>query len=636
MQAPRSATKPPSPSRNALLRRIVASRRPAVALLGKTGIGKSWLLAAARAEFAEPSFSVRCSDAGVLGLEPFSALLQQLNAANVLDVEWLDLGERADPAVDVRDALATAARRPVVLLIDDLHLAGEASIVTFEYCVDRLQDYPIRWCVAAAPGNARLDATLERMNDAALLAVWHLEPLSSSETHVLLRSLAPLIGDRTAKDLPASGRGLAVALAIADRALDIDTLSRVAGVSKERAARELPALETAGIVRAEHPGYAVNGQTARDACLLMASVSQRRSIHAALAGIEREPMRRAAHLEEAGAKKEAAALYFTIALDALASARFADAIAAGTGLHRVARASSKERAAAEAIEELIRRSGGAAAGNAIVYAGRAALDELLAPLRLDLRIRIESAYYAATIGFVPDRAAEAVALAALLESCRRKNVSGTAALHGILAKLYYGLNAPTHAAEELERGLVELQSEYDPRTGVRLRIDLGLAKAARGESVAALELIEAQIGRAFALGLNDELCSACCAAMYVLSALDRFEEAAYWGDYALAQPGPKSSRWVSILTYNLAGIDLQNGRAELTLGRLAALREGFTRVRSPDAPMTPSSKFYPSRKRIASMPRPLPSAKRASTMHRNGFVSNSATRNRCFPNCAAI
>ena len=97
--------------------------------------------------------------------------------------------------------------------------------------------------------------------------------------------------------------------------------------------------------------------------------------------------------------------------------------------------------------------------------------------------------------------------------------------------------------------------------------------------------IEGQIGRAFSLGFNDELCSACCAAMYVLSTAGRFDEAVYWGDYALAQPGPKSSRWVAILTYNLATIDLQNGRPELALGRLAGLRENLAQMRPGERPM---------------------------------------------------
>ena len=73
--------------------------------------------------------------------------------------------------------------------------------------------------------------------------------------------------------------------------------------------------------------------------------------------------------------------------------------------------------------------------------------------------------------------------------------------------------------------------------------------------------------------------------MYVLSTAGRFDEAVYWGDYALAQPGPKSSRWVAILTYNLATIDLQNGRPELALGRLAGLRENLAQMRPADVPM---------------------------------------------------
>ncbi|HTA39389.1 MAG TPA: LuxR C-terminal-related transcriptional regulator [Candidatus Acidoferrales bacterium] len=586
MPARRTPTVEPSTSRSALLRRVVASRQPAVALLGEAGIGKSWMLAELREHFAPSAFLVRCSSAdGAMGLEPFNTLLRHLHAANLLSNEWLDLTEHPGAGVDLRDALAIAAsRRPIVLLVDDLHRVDNATLAAFEYCVDRLVDYPVRWFVTASPGHAALDTALERLERKGLLVARPLEPLSGDEARALLESLAPLIGDRAERKLGADERAVATALAVADRPLDVESIARVSGISPERARRCLPTLEIARIVRVEQAGYAIDTRHTH-AHLATARAGSLRAIHAALAEIEPDTMRRAAHYEEAGRKREAATQYVSAALDALAAGRFTDATVACTAVRRTSGARSREHKAAAALAELVRRSGSASNGHAIVHAGRASLDELFAPLPLELRVRCESAYYAATMQFVPDRSVEARELAALLEVCRERNVAGTAALHGILAKMYYGLNDPARAAQELERGLAALESAYDPRTGIRLRIDLGFANAARGNTVAALETIESQIGRAFSLGLLDELCSACCAAMYVLSTSGRFEEAVYWGDYALAQPGPKSSRWTAILTYNLATIDLQYGRPELALGRLAGLRENLAQMRPADVPM---------------------------------------------------
>jgi DNA-binding CsgD family transcriptional regulator len=556
-------------------RRIATCRRSVVALLGGPGSGKTQMLAEVRAELGPSSFLVRCG-AGVAGTapDPFGALVRRFCAANLLTSEWAVLSERpVNRTGDLRDALATATGHGAIsILIDDLHLADAATLAAFELCVDRLADYPIRWFVTAAAGFAGFDAMLARLRSASLVAIF--QPAKIPGARVQLGRWSLLSVDE---------RAVAVALAAAHRTLDIDSLARVAGQSPERVLRALPATQRAGLVQSDSPGYATASAAAREVCLQEASATLLRRVHSALAETEPDEMRRAAHLEEAGDVADAAQLYLTVALEALEAARFDAAAAACVAVRRTTGSRTAEHRASIAIEELCRRSAGA--HDAVVHAGRATLDELLGELPLDLRVRCEGAYYSAAMQFVTDRAGEARGIAALLETCRRHNVRGTAALYGSLAKLYYGLNEPARAVEELERGIEASESSYDPRTGIRLRIDLGFAKAALGERVAALELIERQIGRAFALGLNDEVCSGCCAAMYLLSALDRFEEAAHWGDYALAQPGPKSSRWIAILTYNLASIDIQFGRPELALGRVAGLRDTVAPMRPADAPM---------------------------------------------------
>ena len=176
------------------------------------------MLAELREHFAQAAFSARCSSLATgMSFEPLSALLRQLHAANLLSNEWLELADHPGAVVDLRDALATAAsRRPIALLVDDLHSAGEAALSAFEYCVDRLVDYPIRWFVTASPGHAATTAVLARLESKHLLEAFPLEPLSGDEARALLASLAPLIGGGAQAQLGVDERWVATALAVAD------------------------------------------------------------------------------------------------------------------------------------------------------------------------------------------------------------------------------------------------------------------------------------------------------------------------------------------------------------------------------------------------------------------------------------
>lgn len=258
------------------------------------------------------------------------------------------------------------------------------------------------------------------------------------------------------------------------------------------------------------------------------------------------------------------------ALAALAAGRFADVEASCPP-------------ALSGLVELARRCGGPR-GDAIVHVGRSALDELLGDMPLAVRVKCEGAYYAVATAFVTDRASEANAIAKVLARCKRRNVSGTAPLRLAIAKLWYGAGETARAREACERGLAVLQSDYDPRSEIRLRVHLGYVFMAQGDTMAALDLIESQIGRAYALGFGDEICLAASAAMYVLAALERFEEAARWGEYALNRPEAKSPAWIAVLSYNMATLDLQRGRPTEALTRLK-VHEGSRTIRTSDQPM---------------------------------------------------
>ncbi len=272
------------------------------------------------------------------------------------------------------------------------------------------------------------------------------------------------------------------------------------------------------------------------------------------------------------------------ALEALAQGRFAEVGPACSTAAKGARPSSVASRAASALSELARRCGGPRR-DAIVHVGRATLDELLGDLPLALRVRCEAAYYASTTGFVSDRVAEARGVEQLLARCRSRGVAAPALLALALAKLWYGAGDLARARAASLQGLELLKNAYDPRTEIRLRVHLGFVIAAQGESTAALDLVESQIGRAYAMGFGDELSLACSAAMYLLAGLDRFEEAARWGDYALARTETRSPAWIAVLSYNMATLDIQRGRPASALARLDALRSDPERLRVPDEPM---------------------------------------------------
>jgi DNA-binding NarL/FixJ family response regulator len=350
--------------------------------------------------------------------------------------------------------------------------------------------------------------------------------------------------------------------------------------------RAAEAAERAGAIQSVPGGYEISAKAVREAVVCDAAASVLRQLHRALYELEPDAMRRAAHLEDAGARNDAANAYFEIALDALARGRFARVRVACEGMLRSASARSHFQRVARAISELVRRAGGPSE-NDIVHVGRACLDELFESLSPVHRLRCEGAYYTAAVAFVTDRACEAEAIAELVHRCGSAVDSAAApsTLHWIVAKLYYGAAQFERAHEATQRGLDALRNAYDPQTEIRLRIQAAFILAARGDVTAAVESVERQIAKAIAIGLDDEAASACCAAMYMLSTLGRWDAAATWGEYALDRPETTSSLWLSVLTYNVASIELMRGRPQKALERLALLRAHPAPLRPPGRPM---------------------------------------------------
>ncbi len=133
-----------------LVDRATAGHAGAALLVGEPGIGKSWLLDRVAAYAAERGFAVgrgRCSqDDGAPPLWPWLQVLRDLDAGTSLAdlVQPENPGESAarlafetsDRIADV--LLAAAAERPVLVVLDDLHWADEATLRTLRHLLEVL------------------------------------------------------------------------------------------------------------------------------------------------------------------------------------------------------------------------------------------------------------------------------------------------------------------------------------------------------------------------------------------------------------------------------------------------------------------------------------------------------------------
>ncbi|MDB5043728.1 MAG: LuxR family transcriptional regulator [Candidatus Eremiobacteraeota bacterium] len=597
---------PRAETRAGLVLRLNTTDSVALLLLGEPGIGKSWCLnelsQKARGTIA---FSVKCSMAARnIPLEPVDVLLRSLHDAGRLTSRWL-LRERPSSAelLDVRDALAAATQvEPLQIHIDDLQWADDASLEVLEYCVERLQDYPVRWLFAARSGDRRVEALASRLQAQHLLRAEHLRGLAADEVTVIARNANARLDAATARSIIAASQGnpffveelargggeapehvraglraraealepdertVAIVLAVASKSHDMQRIAAVAGLPASRTGAALRRLHDTGFARGNDQGYALRHDLLRDVCLGLASSAEVERFHRALANLTSDTWSRAHHLEEAGDNEAAGEQYMEVALHAIGSSRRDDAERALLAVRRIAPTASARSSAAGVGLKLVRQIFGPAK-EGVVPLKRDALNDLFGDLPTGERIRLESAYYRAASWYIRDRSAEAEGLASFLEDAEAEGIRGTAEIYQVLARQYYGSNQLTRCIDAAKRAMERLP---DTRTRMQTEVLIGLTRAALGEHVAALESIEQVIGQARSLGLMHEVLSGCCAMIVVLERLERYDEALRWGKYGLSLPGTSATPWHTVLLYNVAESELNAGHAERTLGRLSA------------------------------------------------------------------
>jgi DNA-binding SARP family transcriptional activator len=197
---------------------------------GEGGIGKTRLTAELAAFAAAQGARVATGSglelAGAPPFAPWSEILRDLvrqTPAPSGTVEWPDVLARLIPAVSrywgraacppspapelerarlfeaVGELVAWTARdRPVLLVLDDLHLADAASMALLAYLGRRLPEQSafVLGTRRGVPASARLDATLEGLDRRGILAPeLVLAPLPAPAVRAIVAGAAPALGD---------------------------------------------------------------------------------------------------------------------------------------------------------------------------------------------------------------------------------------------------------------------------------------------------------------------------------------------------------------------------------------------------------------------------------------------------------
>jgi DNA-binding CsgD family transcriptional regulator len=186
------------------LERLIAGARggsAAVVLVeGPAGIGKSTLLEATAETGAAQGMTVAAGRADELDqISPWSTLVQAFSSTepSIFDRTALEatpgrLDQRAAVLDAFRDSLESAAlSAPLLVLLDDLQWADQATVAALGWLPEQLFSYPVLWLLARRPlpRSSSLDALVTRLEGAGSLH-WGLGPLDEADTLALATDVA--------------------------------------------------------------------------------------------------------------------------------------------------------------------------------------------------------------------------------------------------------------------------------------------------------------------------------------------------------------------------------------------------------------------------------------------------------------
>ena len=204
----------------AALEEALAGRGGLVAILGEAGIGKTRLLQELLAEAQKQGYQMCLGRAhetdqilpfgpwvDALGAVPLGGVIHDLDPLRRAELARLfpECGVQPQPGgppaemLKLFEAVATlikglARRQPLLLLLEDLHWADEMSLRLVAFLGRRLKAWPVVLLVTLRPEEVTslpfLDRTLQELSHERHLVVLEIGPLSRTETEALVEALA--------------------------------------------------------------------------------------------------------------------------------------------------------------------------------------------------------------------------------------------------------------------------------------------------------------------------------------------------------------------------------------------------------------------------------------------------------------
>jgi DNA-binding CsgD family transcriptional regulator len=601
----------PLVGRIAQLEALRAPQPPAALVIGEMGAGKSRLLAEARLQNDHRRvFTVACQrGAALLPLDPLITLVRIMYRDGLLPKPLKDAvtgASERDRLSYIREALETAAGSPLVLQIDDLHWADADTPDALRYCIDRLQDAPIKWHVSSRVGYANVDEfafgmareglaevllldglTLDELRsfaealgkkkepacEAALSRLYERtggNPLyaellltnGSPEQHEIPRTLRWALFDRLGSLTPVA-RDVAAWIAVHRGPLQQGAIAALSQYSPAQVLTALTELSDKGIARKTTDGYAFRHELLRDVCYESIEEPVRAQRHQALAARTDDDWQRAGHFDGAKRYEEAAAILAHIGWDRLDRDAPTEALAAfERALERVnpdSEAAWEARAglaaasyAAGKIEEAYRHMRD--------FEGRA--PSLTARLRVIARCRFADAVWTNS----QDNEAMALPLqSAIAEAsdCAPDLLPRLLCIFGASCERQGRLE---EAQASLERGIAHCDGRQHEREAIRLRAWLGVVRGRLGAARDGIALLEDAVERASAAGMSNELATCCTKLCYLCDMIGDHGRYEYWCRRGLDVAGPKSRRSQALLMNNLAYVASDAGRLQEALG----------------------------------------------------------------------
>ncbi|MBC5826859.1 MAG: AAA family ATPase [Candidatus Eremiobacteraeota bacterium] len=610
--------------RATMLEELESETRPASFLLGEAGVGKSKLLAEMRRRSGEDVFYVAClPNAMLLPLEPLMSVVQKMYRHGRIDAEQARraiAAKESDRLWYIREVLEAAlSRGPLTVQVDDVQWAGSESLNGLQYCVDRLQDLPLRWHIACRCGVAAGEDLAFRLSKAGLARVHRVEGLTAVELLAFARTLDPQetfngdiiasLHEQTdgnpfyAQLLLAAGyeqdrvipRDLRRALH--DRLSDLsDGASNIAGwfavdggclsaamlaeMSKQPLAdvhASLDELINACIVKHTADGYSFRNALLRDACYDMLDENMRAGCHEVLAAKIGDPWERALHLQAARHHSDAAGEFAGIGWERLDAHAPMEAMTAFSRCLECAEPESDIRWEARAgIASALYGLGKGNDARRAMAGFEATAEALPAPLRVRARARFaESAWDS---GQDPEAVLPSVELA--MREAPIVAPESLPRLLYVLAAVYERRGELEQARDALERGISSCDDRH-VREPIRLRAWLGIVLGRLGDAAAGVAIVESAAAQASMLQLDDEFAHCCTKLCYLCDMLDEHERFEFWCRRGLALSGPKSRSVEALLMSYLADVGINKGRLREALGLSLAAAEKIDASNGP-------------------------------------------------------